>query len=155
MTRTLRDYQAATGRRERPRLPQMARLDAALLGVGVAAAIAGLVLAQIPLSASKAEGFTALWMLPAQGEEDEMRVGIASNEQDDEEYRLVVKVEGEKAGGPRELTLSPGEEEILRVPIELPAGTKPVRVGASLYRTEAPKTLYRRVNFWLPRDQAR
>lgn len=152
----LRRDKAGTRRRERLRLPQMAKLDAALLGVGVAAALAGLVLAQIPLSADKAEGFTSLWMLPARGGEDDvMRIGVASNQQDDEEYRLVVRVEGKDAGSPRKLTLVPGEEEVLRVPVDLPAGSEPVRVGASLYRTEAPKKLFRRASYFVPRDQAR
>jgi uncharacterized membrane protein len=151
----LRRDKAGTRRRERLHLPHLRKLDATLLGVGVAAALAAMVLAQIPLSADKAEGFTSLWMLPARGGEDAMRVGVASNQQDDEEYRLVVRVAGKDAGGPRKLTVAPGEEKVLRVPIDLPAGTKPVRVGASLYRTEAPKTLFRRVSYFIPRDQAR
>lgn len=139
----------------RPRLPRLPAVDAILLGVGASAAVAAIVLSQVPLPAGNAKGYTSLWMLPVPGKEDVMRVGVVSNEQGDEEYRLVVRVAGKEAGGPRELALEPGEEKILRVPIEPPAGDEPVRVGASLYRTEAPKTLYRRVTFWLPRDQAR
>jgi uncharacterized membrane protein len=123
----------------------------AMLAAAVAIAGAALVLAQKPLSAKNAEGFTALWMLPTDSKEDAVRVGVLSSEQDPVSYRLVVRVGRKSQPQSYRVKLDPGEEESFEVEVPRPPGTRR-HVVASLYREEKPQHLYRRVTRWLPRQ---
>lgn len=138
-----------SGSLPRPRLPRLAALDAILLGIGASAAVAAIILSQVPLPAGNANGYTSLWMLPVPGEPDVMRVGVVSNEQDEESYRLLFRVDGREAAAARELTLEPGEEQVFRLPVGVPSGSNPARVAASLYHADSPRELYRRVTSWV------
>jgi len=133
-----------------PRRPSPAPLDAALFAVGGLAAVGALVLAQIPVTAGNADGFTALWMLPSQ-EGARARVGISSNEQEPTSYRLYVRTERD-SGVTKRFTLDPGEER--QFSVELDPDLAGLRLTASLYRDQKPQRVYRRVTSWLP-DEAR
>lgn len=138
-------------KRLRTRLPDLPLLDRALFAVGGLAAVAALVLAQIPVSADKAEGFTALWQLPARDGKS-VRVGVNSNEQETTSYRLFVRTEASPGGGfKRRFVLHPGEERIFRLALDPDLAGR--RVASSLYREENPQHLYRRVTSWLPGER--
>jgi len=122
----------------------------AMLAAAVVLAGAALVLAQKPLSAKHAEGFTALWMLPTDSREDAVRVGVVSSEQDPASYRLTIEV-GKSQSHDYRVDLDPGEEESFEVEVPRAPGSRR-HVVASLYREEKPQHLYRRVTRWLPRQ---
>ena len=121
-----------------------------MLAAAVVLAGAALVLAQKPLSAKHAEGFTALWMLPTDSREDAVRVGVVSSEQDPASYRLTIEV-GKSQSHDYRVDLDPGEEESFEVEVPRAPGSRR-HVVASLYREEKPQHLYRRVTRWLPRQ---
>ena len=132
------------------------RLDprsAVLVGAAVLIAAGALVLAQKPLPAEDAVGYSALWMLPADAREEEVVVGVISNEQDFTAYRLEVSLGG-KSRPPQTygVELDPGEERTFELEVPSVPGGR-TRVVASLYREERPRKLYRRVTSWLPRQK--
>jgi uncharacterized membrane protein len=141
---------SSRSRRRPGRRLSPAPLDAVLFAVGGLAAVGAIVLAQIPVTASNADGFTALWMLPSQ-DGGRARVGISSNEQAPTSYRLYVRTERD-SGITKRFTLDPGEER--RFSVELTPDLAGRRVTASLYRDQKPQRVYRRVTSWLP-DEAR
>lgn len=123
----------------------------AMLAAAVAIAAAALVLAQKPLPAKNAEGFTALWMLPTDSKEDAVRFGVVSSEQDPASYRLTVRVGRKSRSRNYRVKLDPGEEKSFEVEVPRPPGSRR-HVVASLYRETKPQHLYRRVTSWLPRQ---
>jgi uncharacterized membrane protein len=142
------------GRRAGPRLrvPRLARRDLGLLVAAAAIATAAFVLAQTPLPAGKATGFTALWMLPGAGERS-VEVGVVSSEHDRRDYLL--RLEGVRGQAPRSsrFGLEPGEEKTFRLPVSRGTAAHPTRVTASLYQVSEPGHLYRRVVSWMPRKK--
>jgi hypothetical protein len=127
-------------------------LSAGLVAAAVAISVGALVLAQRPLPAGNAVGFTALWMLPANSQETGVAVGVLSSEQDPTDYILDV-TQGRK-GQPKtyRVSLDPGEEKIFEIPaLRRPGGR--AHVVASLYLASRPRHLYRRVTTWLPRQK--
>ncbi|HEX5592923.1 MAG TPA: DUF1616 domain-containing protein [Solirubrobacterales bacterium] len=125
---------------------------ALLLGAAILVGAASIALAQRPLPAKHAEGYTALWMLPTDAEEDAVVVGVESNEQDPAAYRLRVVQAGGSQSQTFRVKLDPGEEKTFEV--EVPRGaTGTKHVVASLYREGDPGHLFRRVTRWLPRQQ--
>jgi uncharacterized membrane protein len=121
---------------------------ALLVGAAILIGAASIALAQKPLPAKNAEGFTVLWMLPT-AREDGVVVGVESNKQDPASYRLEVKVGKESQSREYRLKLDPGEERTFEVEVpSKPSGR--TRVVASLYRKSEPQRLYRRVTRWLP-----
>jgi uncharacterized membrane protein len=132
----------------RPATRTVLMLTAATL-IGAAA----VALAQTPLPAKHAEGYTALWMLPTDSDEEAVVVGVESNEQDPEAYRLRISQAGGSESRTFRVELDPGEEETFEV--EVPRGaTGRKHVVASLYREGDPDRLFRRVTRWLPRQQS-
>jgi hypothetical protein len=132
----------------RPSTASVLLLTAATL-IGAAA----VALAQIPLPAKHAEGYTALWMLPTDAEEEAVVVGVESNEQDPAAYRLRVSQAGGSESQTFRVELAPGGEKTFEV--EVPRGASGRgHVVASLYREGEPGRLFRRVTRWLPRQQS-
>jgi hypothetical protein len=132
--------------------PRLRGIDIACVILAAIVATAALLFAYTPLPASKAVGYTALWRLPAKDvAEPAMEIGVISAEQEPQRYRLEVRV-GD--GGPPtryHLALDPDQERVFEVPIETPAGEK-THVVASLYDSERPHELYRRVTTWTPTE---
>jgi hypothetical protein len=144
------------GRPQRPR-PLLASIGrptartAVLVGAAILISAAAVALAQKPLPAKNADGFTVLWMLPADSREEAVVVGVESNEQDPASYRLEVSVGAEAEPRTEEIELDPGEGETFEVEVPSPTGSRR-RVVASLYREDRPQHLFRRVMRWLPRQ---
>lgn len=124
----------------------------ALLAAAVVVAIAALALAQKPLPAKNAEGFTVLWMLPTDAREKALAVGVESNEQGPASYRLEVKVGRKSQSRDYRVKLDPGEERVFEVAVPSKPG-RTTHVVASLYH-QGEAQLYRRVTRWLPRQNS-
>jgi hypothetical protein len=146
------------GRPQKPR-PLFASLgrptarSALLVGAAVLIGAASIALAQKPLPAKHAEGYTALWMLPVDADEEAVAVGVQSNEQDPAGYRLRVSQSGGSQSQTYPVELDPGEEKTFEVEVP-PSSAGRTRVVASLYREGSPGHLFRRVTRWLPRQQS-
>lgn len=127
-------------------------LSAGLVALAVVISIVALFLAQRPLSASNAVGFTALWMLPANSQEKAVEVGVLSSQQGPTDYMLRV-TKGQK-GQPTtyQVSLDPGEEKTFEIPVPRRPGGR-AHVVASLYLANQPQHLYRRVTTWLPQQK--
>lgn len=133
--------------------PRLRGVDIACVVLAAVVAVGALVFAYTPLPASKAVGYTALWMLPAKNAADPaLKVGVISAEQGRQHYRLESRI-GEN-GKPKRyhLALDPGEERVIEVPVTRAAGKK-ARVVVSLYDSERPHRLYRRVTTWTAGSQ--
>jgi uncharacterized membrane protein len=136
--------------RRRMTLPRPAPASLALGAVAVLIAAAALVLAQKPLPAKDAVGFTALWMLPTDAREDAVAVGVISNEQHSASYRLEVSL-GKSQSKTYRVDLDPGEERVYEVEVP-PRASGRIHVVSTLYRKGRPGHVYRRVTSWLPRQ---
>jgi Protein of unknown function (DUF1616) len=133
-----------------PHAPRrLGRLEIALFGGAVLATVAALVLAQATLSASGAVGYTALWMTRGGAAGRQLTIGVASSEQHPVSYRLVAGV-GLSGQVVERFSLDPGQEVEFRLTVRGPPHGRPARVFASLFRSAAPRSLYRRVTSWVP-----
>ena len=138
----------------RPRgisLPRPATGGLAIGVVALAIAVAAIALAQKPLPADDAVGFTALWMLPTDSREDAVAVGVVSNQHHPTSYRLRVSL-GKNQSQSYRVKLDPGEERTYEVDVP-PKPDGRTHVVASLYRKQRPEDPYRRVTSWLPRQE--
>lgn len=133
-------------------LPRPAVSSVALTTVALLIGVGALVLAQKPLPAKNAVGYTALWILPSSAEsEEDVVIGVISNEQDPASYWLEVEM-GRREPRIFNFRLEPGEERTFEVTAPIASGRNRVRVVASLYHKDRPDELYRRVSTWLPRQ---
>jgi hypothetical protein len=133
-------------------VPRPSARATALVAAAVVIGAASIALAQKPLPAKHADGYTALWMLPANAEEKALVVGVQSNEQDPASYRLRIATGGGSQSQTYRVKLDPGEEKTFKVEVA-PRSTGRTHVVASLYREGKPERLFRRVTRWLPRQQ--
>jgi uncharacterized membrane protein len=124
--------------------------DHLMLGGAVVAAAAALIVAQIPVSATHATGYTQLWMLPKSGDAGSVRVGVASEEQSPLRYKLEVSVGSNAPVFSTDLGLQPGSERVFSVPLKAAPKRGSVRVAALLIRADRFRHVYRRVTNWLP-----
>jgi uncharacterized membrane protein len=132
-------------------LPRPAAGGLAVSVVALAIAVAAVALAQKPLPADDAVGFTALWMLPTDSREDAVAVGVVSNQHHPTSYRLTVSL-GKNQSKSYRVKLDPGEERVYEVDVP-PKPDDRTHVVASLYRKQRPEDPYRRVTSWLPRQE--
>jgi Protein of unknown function (DUF1616) len=133
--------------------PRLRGADIACVVLAAVLVVGTLVFAYTPLPASKAVGYTALWMLPAKNPADPaLRVGVISAEQGRQRYRLEARI-GEN-GKPKRyhLALDPDEERVIAVPMKTRVG-KRRHVVVSLYDSDRPHQLYRRVTTWTAGSQ--
>ncbi|HET7507006.1 MAG TPA: DUF1616 domain-containing protein [Solirubrobacterales bacterium] len=126
--------------------------SAVLLAAALLIGAGAIALAQTPLPAKHAAGYTALWMLPADRDERALVVGVQSNEQDPAAYRLRVDVGGEGGSRTYRVELDPGEEKTFEV--DVPSSAARTRAIASLYREGDLGHLFRRVTRWIPKQQS-
>lgn len=127
------------------------RSSIVIASLALAIGIAALVLAQKPLPAKNAVGFTALWMLPTDSAEDSVAVGVLSSQHDPASYRLRVNL-GKDQSKTYRVELDPGEERVYELDLPPRAGGR-THVVASLYKEAQPQRVYRRVTSWLPRQK--
>jgi uncharacterized protein DUF1616 len=125
--------------------------SALLVGAAIVIGAASIALAQKPLPAKHAAGYTALWMLPTDAEEDAVVVGVQSNQQDAAAYRLRISIGGGGGLHTYRVKLDPGEERTFETTVP-PGSTGRTLAVASLYRAGQPEHLFRRVTRWLPRQ---
>ncbi|MDX6609630.1 MAG: hypothetical protein QOF85_1555 [Solirubrobacterales bacterium] len=107
--------------------------------IGVAAAIAAIVIAVDGLQEQRAEShFSALWVVPPKPNSDAVEVGILNHQGAAHEYRLEVKASGREIQDWQGRIDSHGRKRLLLGPGTVPPGA---RVVISLYRDGV---LYRR-----------
>lgn len=147
----LRRNKPRPGGREGFTWPRPTAASVAITSLALLIGVGALVLAQKPLPAENAQGYAALWMLPVDEYEEEIAIGVISNEQDPASFRLEIAV-GDREPRVHTLDLEPGEERIFDVNAGITFGRNRVHVVASLYREDSPRRLYRRVSSWLPRE---
>jgi hypothetical protein len=155
---TIAACRGAALRRDRPdrnaAVASLPRPGAGGLAAGALAlliAVAAIAVAQKPLPADEAVGFTALWMLPTDSSEDEVAVGVVSNQHHRTSYRLEVSL-GKNQSKSYRVKLDPGEERVYEVDVP-PKSDGRTHVVATLYRKLRPEDPYRRVTSWLPRQK--
>lgn len=136
------------------RRPRVTAVQAVLGLLGLALAVGALVLAFATLPAKNALGYTQLWMLPRADGVAGVRIGVASDEQQQQDYRLRVAFGNRAKPIERQLSLAPGESRILRLDTAQPAKGEAVPVYASLFRQDQPGSIYRRVSGWVPARKA-
>lgn len=122
-----------------------------LVAAAVLIGAASIALAQKPLPAKHAGGYTALWMLPTDAAEEAVVVGVQSNEQHPASYRLRVTTGAGSQSQTYRVELDPGEEKTFEVEVP-PRSTGRTHVAAALYRAGRSERLFRRVTRWLPRQ---
>jgi hypothetical protein len=93
--------------------------------------VATIVLGRTPLQAPNAQGYTALWLLPARGSQRIVRVGVTSGQLQAVRYRLVVESGSQILFRRSRIELQPGQRVKFRV--LLPRRSSVVR--ASLFST--------------------
>jgi uncharacterized membrane protein len=135
------------GREVAPPIPRLRpnAAQAGIIGLAALAAVAALVLAFIPVSAKHAVGYTELWIQPSGG--GAARIGVRSNEQEQGDYRLVVRFGSSRPPTMRRFALDPGEGRVLRVASGA-AAAQPV--SAALFLAGNGAGAYRRVSALIP-----
>jgi uncharacterized membrane protein len=128
--------------------PRLSRAQWAMAAAASVLAVAAVGLAQMPLAAGGADGYTALWMLPEDRSEKAVIVGVLSSEQAPASYRLEI-ARDRRPPRDYDVELGPGQEETFRFPVPRAPGAT-ARVVASLYRAGRPDHLFRRVVTWIP-----
>ena len=119
-----------------------------LLLAGLVAAGA-LLLGRSPAPSDGLQGYTLLWLLPADPQHPEdIPVGISSREFAPTSYRLELSLNEQPFLAWPEIDLQPGQ--MWKTKVELP-GSIPDRatLEALLYRRDAPGLVYRRAKIWL------
>ncbi len=109
--------------------------------------------ARIPAPAARYQGYTTLWLAPngeqagpQTGTQTGARIGIQSGEFEPTSYRLEVLVNGQVANVWPDLRLEPNQ--VWQAQLALPdAGRAALEVEAILYRSDAPRIVYRQVRF--------
>lgn len=141
-------------------LPRASGAQAGLVAAGALLIAAAVILAFVPLSATNAIGYTEIWIQPlAASEGPGVRVGVGSGERDDSRYRLVVEFGDGEGEATRQLSLAPGEKQVLELepPDDSPAaiaGLAPIPVTATLFKEDSPDPdlPFRQVSAYIPPD---
>ncbi len=131
------------------------RLTASATGLLVGAVLctaAALALTFTTTSATHADGYTALWLLPPtpkDAAEGGARIGVNSDEQKPADYRLQIRVGDRRGEITLNFSLDPGETRVLKLGPPEAASARPVAVRALLFRHNKDGDVYRRVSGWL------
>ena len=140
---------------ERPRFSP-SRSEAGLIAAGTVAGILAMVVAFLPMPASDAIGYSEMWIQPLTSSRAAgVEIGVGNRAHHRGSYELRVRFGGRTPVTVRELTLDPGEDELLRLFSAAPAPDRPLRVAATLFRQSKPDRPYRRVSAWIvPTEEA-
>lgn len=124
-------------------LPRANLAQVGLLAGGALLAVAAVVLAFVPLSATHAIGYTEMSIQPLEaGAGPGVRIGVGSGERDDSSYRLVVEFGDGEGEATRQLQLAPGQKRVLELeppdasPIVTTGGS--ISVTATLFKEDSP-----------------
>ncbi len=116
----------------------------ALVGLAVLIIVLSLQYAAQGVAQQPHQGFTQLWLLPAQTEKScALRLGVRSFESTSTTYVLMTRENGKQVGVQSSIVLTPQEE--WDSAITLPT-TASVSVEVSLYRADKPGEVYREVH---------
>lgn len=106
--------------------------------------VGAIVIARTPVSASNVQGYSQLWVLPANQTNQSVRLGVRSEEFADVEYRVEVRIGNAIVHTWPSIELKPGQQ--WEATTDLPTGrTTGQDVVVQLYRLDVPDTVYRRV----------
>ena len=106
--------------------------------------VGAIVIARTPVSASNVQGYSQLWVLPANQTNQAVRLGVRSEEFADVEYRVEVRIGNAIVHTWPSIELKPGQQ--WEATTDLPTGrTTDQDVVVQLYRLDVPDTVYRRV----------
>lgn len=116
---------------------------ALLLAAAVATAVGAVGLGRAGVAEQPGPAVTQLWLLPAAQPADTVSIGLPSGEPAPASYRLVLTLD-QRPLQEWQINLRPGETwtASAALPGGRPAGA---RVAATLYRADAPQTVYRQV----------
>jgi len=123
--------------------PRLRMSQLILLGLAGLVTVAAVRVARTPGPVTGVLGYTVLWMLPADQDENNIYLGVSSNELSPTRYRLTIKLDGQLVVDTPEITLAPGEK--WERALDLPHVRSGEIVEAALYRADAPGSVYRRV----------
>lgn len=128
---------------------QVPTLRLALPIVAMALLALAIYVARMPAPAERYQGYTTLWLAPdgqQAGTQTGARLGIQSGEFEPTSYRLEVRVNGQVANVWPDLRLEPNQ--VWQAQLALPdAGRTALEIEAFLYRSDAPRVVYRQVRF--------
>jgi uncharacterized membrane protein len=131
--------QSPRASRERSRLSRLELPTALIALIGIAAAIAAIVIAVDGLQDQRAESnFSALWVVPPKPSSSAVEVGILNHQSSAHEYRLEVESRGRKIQNWQGRIGARGRKRVLLGAASVPSGTQ---LAISLYRDGV---LYRR-----------
>lgn len=118
-----------------------------LFGLAALLTIAAIGLARTPLPLQNVQGYTELWMLPANGNiGNVVRLGVTSMETATTTYSLRVQLDGQVIQEWSDIQLTPGQR--WETMFDLPPVSSNRMVEALLYRSDRPGDIYRRVTLW-------
>jgi hypothetical protein len=117
--------------------------------VVVALAVGAVGLANTPLPADEAGGYTSLWILPTGAAGEAVRLGVSSSEQGPRSYLLELQVGDGRKRVISRFALAPGDERVFKVPVAV-SGDGSALVSGLLFRPSDPVTALRKVRTWLP-----
>lgn len=118
--------------------------DLVLYELSILLLFAALMIARVPPPAAQVQGYTALWMLPAEAQAQKIEFGFKSQELDAETFRIELRMDGQVVQAWDNITLQPGEEWRNAFPLA-PGKAAPSTVEAYLYRRADDTAVYRRV----------
>ncbi len=120
--------------------------EGVLLGLALFVAGAALQLARVPTPDPEVSGYTLLWIVPAQDQPNQLRLGVDSKEFDTTHYNVQLFDNGRLLEQWPNLALESGGS--WQTTIEMSAtSTITDTIEARLYRSDAPEQVYRHVSF--------
>lgn len=122
-----------------------------LLGLAVMVISAAIAVSCIGAAQQSRPGFTQLWIMSASKADPKntVRFGVSNKESTMMNYRLVVNMDGKPVRAWPSIRLKPNENwETTLVLLQI-GHSRTKRVEVMLYRTDAPRTVYRHVVLWL------
>ncbi|MDQ2715668.1 MAG: DUF1616 domain-containing protein [Chloroflexota bacterium] len=130
--------------------PRIAMHEYILLGLATTVTIFSLQYAATGVTQQPHPGFTQLWMLPVlqAGSSCAINLGIRSFETTPVTYSITITANGTTISRSSPIVLAPQQGWQRVVPVTLHTGGE-VYLQAQLYRSDAPETVYRKVNLLL------
>lgn len=130
----------------RPRLSLRAG-DAVFYGAALVVLISAIQVARMPAPADRVDGYTALWLVPAQmSNPDTLNLGISSSELQTTRYRVELRKADQVVQEWDDIVLDPGASWTQTIHADI-SRRSPESVQALLYRADQPGTVYRHVQF--------
>lgn len=123
-----------------------------ILSVAVVLVGGAMTLASTGADQQPSPGFSQFWILPASGPADKhaFRLGVANMESTSMTYRVEIDIDGNQTVTLAAIRLSPHQTwQTTEVVPSWTWASNSIPIEAKLYRSEAPKQVYRHVELWL------